>query len=565
MARSSVLEKLGLGLLGVYISSRLFHRIAKFGLVGVALGVLVFHKQLVLLVAGSDHLTAPLLGAIYGAPPAPPATSREVVQLSLVGREPLRVLKEPVLGFAIDTSQVVGGHWWSPDGRVEVGRGDARTSEFDFSRPRLRLLARALAPARLRVGGTEADHVYYALDGSGAAPPAGYELAFEERHWRALADFVNDVDYSLLFTVNAGPGPRDGEGAWQPNNARRLFELARRAEARQVVWELGNEVNAYWFIHGLSDRVSGAQYARDFHRFHLLVHDYFPEARVAGPAGFLWPVMGEPFGESLGIFEGFLKEAGAEPDVVTWHYYPQQSRRCPMATRRASPTTLLNPRFLDETDRWARHIGSMVARYAPQAEVWLGESGNAQCGGEPGVSDRFASSLWYLDQIGAMAALGQPMIRQTLVGSDYGMLDSTTLEPMPDYWAAWMLRRLVGQRMLVIERKGSNPYVRTYAACAARASGRSPGSVVVWMINLDAREPARVELAMPGDQEWYRATAPTLSSRDVWLNGRRMKLEGEDLPPFPAGSPRKSWQGVQLLAPHSYAFALVDAHAKACL
>ena len=35
---------------------------------------------------------------------------------------------------------------------------------YDFARPRLRLLAGALAPAYLRIGGTDADHTVYRLD-----------------------------------------------------------------------------------------------------------------------------------------------------------------------------------------------------------------------------------------------------------------------------------------------------------------------------------------------------------------------------------------------------------------
>ena len=85
--------------------------------------------------------------------------------------------------------------------------------------------------------------------------------------------------------------------------------------------------------------------------------------------------------------------AGSEADIVTWHYYPQQSRRCPMATRRAGPEPLLHPGFLDESELHARELEGLVQKYAPQAELWLGETGNAQCGGEPEASDRFAGSL----------------------------------------------------------------------------------------------------------------------------------------------------------------------------
>jgi len=564
MARWTGAAKVGLAALGVYVSSRLLHRFAKLSVLGAALGALCFHRELALFLAGSDRVTGAALAALYGAPPEKPAPSRGVVELAVLPGE-ARVLSEPLLGFAVDTSQVVGGRWWSRDATVEVGRGARTTVPFDFARPELRRLARALAPARLRIGGTEADHVFYSEQSLAAAElPEGYEYAFTRAHWNAVAEFVRDVGYSLMFTVNAGPGPRDAEGVWHDDNARRLLDFARANSLPDTVWELGNEVNGYWFIHGWSHRVSGEAYARDFSRFRALVHAEFPGARVAGPAGFLWPVMGEPFESKLGVFEGYLKGAGSEADIVTWHYYPQQSRRCPMATRRAGPDTLLHPGFLDETAAHARHLEGLVQKYAPHAELWLGETGNAQCGGEPGVSDRFASSLWYLDQLGALGLRGQPMIRQTLVGSNYGLLDPDTLEPRPDYWAALLARRLVSGRMLSLGRSGENPYLRSYAACTPPGAGHARGAVTYWFVNLSPTEPAQLRLDGAGGAtgvEWYRVTAASLAASEVRLNGKLLRREAFELP---ALSGERTSALASSLAPASYALAVVDANAPAC-
>jgi len=563
MARWTGAAKLGLGALGVYVSSRLVHRFAKLSVLGAAVGALCFHRELALLLVGSDRATGAALGALYGAAPAKPPPSREVVELAVLPGEP-RVVSEPLLGFAIDTSQVVGGRWWSRDARVEVGRGAQTTEPFDFGRPELRRLARTLAPVRLRIGGTEADHVFYSEQPLGAGElPEGYEYAFTRAHWNGVADFVRDVGYSLMVTVNAGPGPRDAEGVWHDDNARRLLDFARANTVPDTVWELGNEVNGYWFIHGWSHRVSGAAYAEDFRRFSALVRAEFPGARVAGPAGFLWPVMGEPFGSKLGVFEGYLKAAGSDADIVTWHYYPQQSRRCPLATRRAGPETLLHPGFLDETERHARELEGLVQKYAPQAELWLGETGNAQCGGEPGVSDRFASSLWYLDQLGALGRRGQPMIRQTLVGSHYGLLDPDTLEPRPDYWAALLARRLVSGRMLRLGQTGSNPYLRSYAACAPPGVGHPRGAVTYWFVNLSTSEPGRFRFEQRADAEWYRVTAASLAASELRLNGKLLRSEGGELPAL-SGMREAASATVSQIAPMSYAFAVVDADAPGC-
>jgi len=606
MRWQKVVRWLALGVLGAYLTARPLRRGLKLALLGGALVAVALSRRIAVATLGIDALTGMVLEQFYQVPAPPPVGSNQVVQISVRGEQPAATLTEPILGFAIDTSQVVGGRWWSKEAKVEVGRGADHVAPFDFRRPRLLVLAEALAPARLRIGGTEADHVFYAERSlAKEAIPPGYEYAFTEEHWLRITDFTNAVGFSLIMTVNAGPGPRDERGRWQPDNARRLIGFARRRAPADVVWEFGNEVNAYWFIHGLSHRVGGAQYAEDFTRFGKLVHGEFPQARLAGPAGFLWPIMGEPWAGKLGIFRDFLASASPAADIITWHYYPQQSRRCPMATRRAGPEVLLDPHALDETQRWADYVERLTQRHAPASQVWLGESGNAQCGGEPGVSDRFVSSLWYLDQLGAMALRGQPMIRQTLVGSDYGMLDPQSLTPRPDYWAALLVRKYVGQRMLAVHRIGENAHLRSYAACASPAPGRAPGTVAIWLINLHPDRPARFALGEGELLEWHQLTAPEPASRTVLLDGKRLELEGGRIPavlrpvgergvdaldesttaappsrrdhpeqrrtpnpaePAPAlpSNQRAREASVLELAPASYGFALIRAHARAC-
>src|SRR5262249_48253045 len=61
---------------------------------------------------------------------------------------------ERFLAVALDTAQVVGSTWWNPSGDVEGAGGTAPVAQYDFTRPRLRRLARELAPTYLRVGGS---------------------------------------------------------------------------------------------------------------------------------------------------------------------------------------------------------------------------------------------------------------------------------------------------------------------------------------------------------------------------------------------------------------------------
>ena len=521
----------------------------------------------------TDPLVSAGLSMVYGSPPlaAPASDAAAPAEPVTVQIELARVaarLDPRFLSVAIDTSQLVGGRWWSASGRVEVGRGSQRGAPFDLSRPGLLPLARALAPAYLRVGGTEADHVFYALDGEhGAGPearalPPGYELALDGKTWDALNTFTSAAGLDLFFTLNAGPGPRARGEAWRTDNAEALLRHARDAGQHVSVFELGNEVNGYWFIHGLRNRVDGAQYAADMRALHTLVDRYFPDARVAGPGSLVWPIVGEPLSSVFGILGDYLEAADDDAvDIITWHYYPQQSRRCPVATRRAALERLLEPSYLDEVDRWAHHVSSLRERYAPGAEVWLGETGNAQCGGEPGVSDRFVAGLWGLDQLGLMARAGQRVVvRQTLSGSEYGLLDSLTLRPNPDYYNSLLWKQLMGDAVLHVAQDERNPRLRLYAHCTRGAAD----SVTVLAINTDAHGAARLQLPASTRAREYALTAPSLDSRDLWLNGERLELS-DGAPPELRGRARELDGGIFEVAPASYSFlVLEDIDAPAC-
>ncbi|HVZ35873.1 MAG TPA: hypothetical protein VG963_25775, partial [Polyangiaceae bacterium] len=464
--------------------------------------------------AVNDWVSAGLRLA-YGAPAEAAAAPGALVRVSLPERPALRRLDARFLSVAIDTSQLLGGRWWSASGRVEVGRGTERVPPLDLTQPRLSALARALAPAYLRIGGTEADRVQYAF-GEGPAPrPQGHdELTLDAARWDALESFAAGAGLDTYFTVNAGPGSRGSAGEWLRASAEGLLAHARQRGQRVAVWELGNEVNAYWFQHGLRQQPSGAQYAADLLAFRALVKDYFPGSRVAGPAVAFFPLLGDPLPDSIGFLPAALEHGGRALDIVSWHFYPQQSRRCPVATRRAQPGRLLTPLELDELGRWSEQLEELRARWAPHAELWLGETGSAQCGGEPGLSDRFASGLWWLDELGSAARDGQAVvIRQALVGSDYGLIDPQSLEPRPDYYNSLAWKRWMGSRVLELERAPGNPALRLYAHCSAR----QPDHAVLLALNVGAQHPAAFQLAGRIDAvERFDFSAPSLDSRELF-------------------------------------------------
>jgi heparanase 1 len=425
------------------------------------------------------------------------------------------------VSVTLDTSQFIGGYWWEGSQRMRRGVGGRRVAPFDFERPGLRTYAGALSPALLRVGGSEADKLYYDLRADPVAePPDGFEYVLRRSRWEALVSFADAVGMRLVFTVNAGPGPRDRRGLWTAENARHLMTAVREERHPVLGWELGNEINAFVVIHGLRGRVSSRRYARDFRLFRDTVRKTVPGTLAAGPASAFWPVLGE----FQRVTEPFLKRVDGDLDVLTWHYYPQQSERGPFATRRAGLRTMLEPAFLDDAARIQRRLAGYRDRHTGSTvPIWLGETGNAQFGGQEGVSDRFAGTLWWVDELGLMARHGvQRIFRQTLAGADYGLLDYRSGAANPDYWATLLWKRLCGGEVYdAVEPQDSR--LRLY--CHSRADGAA--GLVFVCINLAERDTATAEI--PSDQwepeAFYLLTAESLESRTVFVNAEQPALE----------------------------------------
>jgi heparanase 1 len=328
---------------------------------------------------------------------------------------------------------------------------------------------------------------------------------------------------------------------------------------RVAAWEFGNEPNAYAILFGPSNIVTPAQYAADLRTARALIDEASPGSMLVGPASAYWPILGEP----LKFMPLFMPAGGALLDAITWHYYPQQSRRCPALTP-ATPDRLTDLAALAEVDTWAASVESSRDAYAPAADVWLGETGNAQCGGEPGVSDRSGATPWWLDQLGRIARRGEPItVRQTLSGADYGLLDDSTLTPRPDYWASVLFKRLMGVRALAAQTSGT---VQAYAHCSA-ASVAPPGAVTALLVNRSGTSLATASidaLDISGGLQWM-LDADRPDSATLRLNGQPLLLNSDgSLPPLP-GAPADLARAALAIPPRGAAFVVLPAaHARAC-
>lgn len=466
------------------------------------------------------------------------------------------------LSFSLDMSQVVGGKWWNPRAdRVEIGSGTVHAPQFDFNRPTLDVLTRHLAPAYLRIGGSESDKVYYDLHSDGHSPahiPAGYESVLTRRQYDAIHEFAQRNGLQVVFTLNAGPSSRKRDGSWDDENAAQLMTYSRQQGQSVAVWELGNEVNIFWSLYGPPGQVSVDQYCCDLRKARQLVNRCSPGSRLAGQGSAFWPILGEPLSLLFGFLPAYLQQVGDVIDVVAWHYYPQQSRRGPAGSRRAHPSRLLDPRNLDEAAYWAAQMKTWRDRWAPGKALWLGETGNAQFGGEPGVSDAYIAGLWWLDQLGLLARLDHDVIvRQTLCGMNYGLLDEDSLEPRPDYWNSLLWKRLMGTQVYSVRVEGQHSgRLRVYAHATP---GTDHDAVTVLAINLDHQRQAI--MSFPGTEgyrcELYSVTTPDILGKTILLNGSALRLRDDSrLPDIRGCEPGRAGALALELLPLAYSFAV---------
>jgi hypothetical protein len=454
------------------------------------------------------------------------------------------------VSFAVDLDQVTGGMFWS---QAPNAVGNAPVAPYDFTRPRLRLLAQALAPAYLRISGTAANKTYYDLSATPpATPPGHYERILTKAEWDAVNVFAQALRLQIVLGINAGPGPRDAAGVWLPDNARALLGYTAGRGYPLAGVEFGNEPNLF-ALSGMPASYSSAEYVRDLGTFRSLRDSVAPHAQLVGPGSFYDNSGSEiPYGSTaLGpLASQVIPAAPGAFDVLAFHEYPATSTRCP-GVGKPVPADPLAPAYLDGVIRTYSGLQALGKAGDPGRPLWYTEAGSASCGGQQGYSNRFEATFWYLNALGALAQRGlQVMIRQTLSGSDYGLIDDATLRPNPDYWAALLWRRLTGTAILRPVARHVPTRLKVYAACARTGRGST-----LLALNLDRRRSATLSLAGGGSRlEVYRVTARTLGAREVLLNGRALRTGAGGR--VPALRPQSIGGPNVKLAPASYAFVV---------
>jgi heparanase 1 len=438
--------------------------------------------------------------------------------------------------YNIEMVEVTGGRFWKPyrsqpdiplapppraGSDPPPGRKDADLLQYrppiDLGNARLRKLASALAPAYLRVSGTWANSTYFAdSDDAPSAPPAGFNGMLTRRQWQGVVDFSHAVNAEIVTSFAISAGSRDIRGVWTSEQVRRLLDYTGAIGGHLAAAEFMNEPDLPG-IGGAPAGYDAAAYERDFRVFHAFAKQAAPELLILGPGTIT----------ASSTATDLLAETGSGLDVVSYHHYGTLSQRC---IGSGNPEAALSEEWLSRADRSVNFYKALRDRFAPGKPIWLTETAEAACGGNPWAAT-FLDTFRYLDQLGRLAKAGvQVVMHNTLAASDYGLLDERTLEPRPNYWGAVLWRQLMGSTVLDADVPVQSG-LHVYAHCLRD----TPGGVALLVINTDRHAPHT--LILPTASVRYTMDAADLLDRHIQLNGRTLTETAVDQPPPIVGAP----------------------------
>lgn len=489
---------------------------------------------------GLAALTLSALGSypLGASADARPEATRGILPASLpeIGR-----VDERYQSYNVESVEVTGGNFWAPyaeAGKVasnpaagphgtEFSSGQYQRREpIDLRNRRLRMLAKGLAPAFMRVSGSWANAIYFQDDYDAPRPaPPGYQGVLTRQQWAGVIDFAKSVDAKVLTSFAVSDGARSKDGSWNPENARRLFAFTHTRGGRIDAVELMNEPNVR------PQPYSPADFARDTETLRRLLNEVSPSTLLVGPgstgeAGF--KLFATPLEQmSTMRLVGAMKPSTY--DVFSHHFYGAVSERCKsLGERRGLEVTTsradaLTESWLERSDKAQAYYRNIRDKISPNSPIWITEIAQTACGGDRWAST-FIDTFRYIDQLGRLAKQDVSIVfHNTLAASDYALIDDRTWLPRPSYWAALLWRRTMGTKVLDAGKNSTSLHL--YAHCQRGVKG----GVTIVAVNLDQSAPALLDVG--GRSRRFTLTSADDGYKEVLLNGRRLNMVGASVLP----------------------------------
>ena len=460
-----------------------------------------------------------------------------------------------------------------------------RWLNFSFTSEKLHNLAKGLAPAYLRIGGTNGDFLLFnpneitqkkRVDSNLSSRKIShdrrgnpYRRSTDKAEHSSFTNFTmttEDVDNLFTFAKKSGLNIifglnvllRDSNTQnWNSTNAQQLMKYIT-GRGFSCDWELGNE--PYDLKSLVNWTITGRELALDFKILRQLLNDHPDYGHMI-----LGPDVSSPWQpRKYKFFKEYLTHINKCINGMTYHQY--------YTSNKANVSEFYNPVILDDLITNVQQLKQIMTESGTSfIELWLGETSSAYDGGVRGVSNSYIAGFMWLDKLGVAARLKHKVVvRQTFYGGWYSLINRETLDPFPDYWSAFLYKKLVGSRVLEVHDGTSlGRTVRVYAHCTSTRSGYDTGSLVLIALNTQHN---MAQLVLAGGLEklsvdQYLLTpgeSDNLTSQTVRLNGKLLNMVNDTFLPNvkpEAIIPPKSI----ILPPVSYGFFVVpNAQVEAC-
>jgi hypothetical protein len=447
------------------------------------------------------------------------------VQTETLGRR----IPRDFVGFSLEVSTAGQGLPSGPKGAAsstdetglpEYALGSPGAPNTVFFR-----LMRNLGHGVLRLGGNSQDNTCW--NPSAAPHPAWCKGKLTSADFRLYSDAAKATDWRLIVGVNL----KQNSSRWALREVTQ--GIARAIDPQEVLGlEIGNESDLFNRGGFRPPTYSITDFVNDFSAY----ANAFRENPVAKRYAVVGPAVCCRWDNARDLGEFIDGMGAAKLRLVTVHKYPLTT----CGGRSVTIQELLAPALMTKFNDAERSLVS--AAHDHKLPIALAETNSASCGGMPGVSNSFASSLWGLDWLFAAAEDGFRGVNfhtsYRAGGSSYDPIDTYgdmdafhhvryRIVVRPLYYAMYLFSQNASGEYLVPAKIHTNANVRAFATTAC-----SDCAVNVVVINKDLLASGRVRVHLADRARPARLTllrAPKLDSQsaeEISYGGARFDVQG---------------------------------------
>jgi Glycosyl hydrolase family 79, N-terminal domain len=267
----------------------------------------------------------------------------------------------------------------------------------DRNRAYVQLVRGLGANGVIRVGGITSDSASFAADA--VASPAAKATVINAANLRELGTFLDAIGWRLIWGLNLGSGD-------MKNAAEEAVAVAAAVKDKLLAFEIGNEPDGFAgdaFNARRPKNYGYGDYLEEFRAYKSVIRSKLPDAPFAGPDA-SW---------ATDWVSRFAADEGSDLKLLTKHYYragannPYVDRLIDVNQRAEYEARRKNNKF-DLLMREDASIRGMLQELSAASSVAqipfrICEANSFYDGGQPGVSDTFASALWVLDFMWTLA------------------------------------------------------------------------------------------------------------------------------------------------------------------